>query len=89
MEPQKAVAAHEQGWRQTSGRQISVNQLDFIPECKEYIGLGSLGANCNFHEVAPVRKLGMWQQGPIEEPLVQVLSAEIKGQAKDESGHWF
>lgn len=61
MEPQKAVAAHEQGWRQTSGRQISVNQLKFIQEYKDYIGSEHLETRRNLHSVAaPITRLSMW-----------------------------
>lgn len=34
-----------------SRRQISVSQLNFVSEYKEYIGLWSLGTNLNLHEV--------------------------------------
>lgn len=42
-------APHEHRQRQPSGRQISVNQLNFIPEYKEYLELGSLRTNPNFN----------------------------------------
>lgn len=45
----ESLAAHEQEWRQTSRRQMLVNQLDFTPEYKEYTGLGSPGTNPNLH----------------------------------------
>lgn len=45
---QKALyAPHEHGRRQPSGRQILMSQINFSPECKEYIGLGNLGSNPN------------------------------------------
>lgn len=47
---QKALyVAHEQGEREASGRQTSVNQLNFIPKYT-YIGLGILGINPNLHK---------------------------------------
>ena len=42
---QKAVSVMETAlWEMTL-----INQLSFIPEYKEYIGLGSLGTNPNLH----------------------------------------
>lgn len=32
-----------------SRRETSENQLNFIPECKEHMGLGILGTNSNCH----------------------------------------
>ena len=48
-EQQKALPeAHEHKGREASGRQTLVNQLNFIPEYKENIGLGSLETHPNF-----------------------------------------
>lgn len=57
------MAALVQGWReQKQGTEFKmavgingdrlVNQLNFIPACKEHVGLGSPGTNPNLHEVA-------------------------------------
>lgn len=48
-EGQKALSPRELEWRQPSGRQISVNELNFIPENKDYVELGSLGTNPFLH----------------------------------------
>ena len=42
---QTAVGVIEKALQETT----SINQLDIIPEYKEYIGLGSLGTNPNLH----------------------------------------
>lgn len=52
--------AHEQGEREASGRQTSVNQLNFMLKYM-YIGLGILGINPNVHKWhAPIIRLSMW-----------------------------